>query len=243
MRTVRIINNVKSLFKIFLANFYQMHLPNLYQAWQLEKSQNKQQSFNDMIRNVREAVCEKNSALKKELQKKYDVAIIDEFQDTNQQQWDIFREVFKNESHSLIVVGDPKQSIYAFQGADVNVYENAIGKIKNGYKLSHNYRSTDQMIEACNGLFEQDFFKGSEISFFKSEPPEDYEAKTLNATFDGKEIKPFWICNSEKEEKKENEPAKKIECPISAEEFAKLAVEKIVDCCTYDKNGKTRFQV
>ena len=61
--------------------------------------------------------------------------------------------------------------------------------------------------------------------------------------FDGKEIKPFWICNSEKEEKKENEPAKKIECPISAEEFAKLAVEKIVDCCTYDKNGKTRLQV
>lgn len=233
----------KSLFKIFLANFYQMHLPNLYQAWQLEKSQNKQQSFNDMIRNVREAVCEKDSALKKELQKKYDVAIIDEFQDTNQQQWDIFREVFKNESHSLIVVGDPKQSIYAFQGADVNVYENAIGTFENGYKLSHNYRSTDQMIEACNGLFEQDFFKGSDITFFKSEPPEAPEDKTSNATFDGKEIKPFWICNSEKVEKKENEPAKKIECPISAEEFAKLAVEKIVDCCTYDKNGKTRLQV
>lgn len=237
------LKNIKKLFNIFVANFYQMHLPNLYQAWQLEKSQNKQQSFNDMIRNVREAVCEKNSALKKELQKKYDVAIIDEFQDTNQQQWDIFREVFKNESHSLIVVGDPKQSIYAFQGADVNVYENAIGKIKNGYKLSHNYRSTDQLIDACNELFKQDFFKDSDITFFKSEPPEDYEAKTLNATFDGKEIKPFWICNSEKEEKKENEPAKKIECPISAEEFAKLAVEKIVDCCTYDKNGKTRLQV
>ncbi len=237
------LKNIKGLFKIFTANFYQMHLPNLYQAWQLEKSQNKQQSFNDMIRNVREAVCEKKSALKKELQKKYDVAIIDEFQDTNQQQWDIFREVFKNESHSLIVVGDPKQSIYAFQGADVNVYENAIGTFENGYKLSHNYRSTDQMIEACNGLFEQDFFKGSDITFFKSEPPEAPEDKTSNATFDGKEIKPFWICNSEKEEKKENEPAKKIECPISAEEFAKLAVEKIVDCCTYDKNGNTRLQV
>lgn len=237
------LKNIKKLFNIFVANFYHMHLPNLYQTWQLEKSQNKQQSFNDMIRNVREAVCEKNSALKKELQKKYDVAIIDEFQDTNQQQWDIFREVFKNESHSLIVVGDPKQSIYAFQGADVNVYENAIGKIKNGYKLSHNYRSTDQLIDACNELFKQDFFKDSDITFFKSEPPEDYEAKTLNATFDGKEIKPFWICNSEKEEKKENEPAKKIECPISAEGFAKLAVEKIVDCCTYDKNGKTRLQV
>lgn len=237
------LKNIKGLFKVFTANFYQMHLPNLYQAWQLEKSQNKQQSFNDMIRNVREAVCEKNSALKKELQKKYDVAIIDEFQDTNQQQWDIFREVFKNDSHSLIVVGDPKQSIYAFQGADVNVYENAIGTFENGYKLSHNYRSTDQMIEACNRLFEQDFFKGSDITFFKSEPPEAPGDKTLNATFDGKEIKPFWICNSEKKEKNEDGSVKKSEVPISAEDFANLAVEKIVDCCTYDKNGKTRLQV
>ena len=236
-------NHKKNIEKYKKARFYGNILKSLYQAWQLEKSQNKQQSFNDMIRNVREAVCEKNSALKKELQKKYDVAIIDEFQDTNQQQWDIFREVFKNESHSLIVVGDPKQSIYAFQGADVNVYENAIGTFENGYKLSHNYRSTDQMIEACNRLFEQDFFKGSDITFFRSDPPEAPGDKTLNATFDGKEIKPFWICNSEKKEKNEDGSVKKSEVPISAEDFANLAVEKIVDCCTYDKNGKTRLQV
>lgn len=236
-------NHKKNIEKYKKARFYGNILKSLYQAWQLEKSQNKQQSFNDMIRNVREAVCEKNSALKKELQKKYDVAIIDEFQDTNQQQWDIFREVFKNDSHSLIVVGDPKQSIYAFQGADVNVYENAIGTFENGYKLSHNYRSTDQMIEACNGLFEQDFFKDPDITFFKSEPPEAPGDKTLNATFDGKEIKPFWICNSEKKEKNEDGNVKKSEVPISAEDFANLAVEKIVDCCTYDKNGKTRLQV
>lgn len=236
-------NHKKNIEKYKKARFYGNILKSLYQAWQLEKSQNKQQSFNDMIRNVREAVCEKNSALKKELQKKYDVAIIDEFQDTNQQQWDIFREVFKNDSHSLIVVGDPKQSIYAFQGADVNVYENAIGTFENGYKLSHNYRSTDQMIEACNRLFEQDFFKGSDITFFKSDPPEAPGDKTLNATFDGKEIKPFWICNSEKKEKNEDGSVKKSEVPISAEDFANLAVEKIVDCCTYDKNGKTRLQV
>lgn len=236
-------NHKKNIEKYKKTRFYGNILKSLYQAWQLEKSQNKQQSFNDMIRNVREAVCEKNSALKKELQKKYDVAIIDEFQDTNQQQWDIFREVFKNESHSLIVVGDPKQSIYAFQGADVNVYENAIGTFENGYKLSHNYRSTDQMIEACNRLFEQNFFKDPDITFFKSEPPEAPGDKTLNATFDGKEIKPFWICNSEKEEKNEDGSVKKSEVPISAEDFANLAVEKIVDCCTYDKNGKTRLQV
>lgn len=236
-------NHKKNIEKYKKARFYGNILKSLYQAWQLEKSQNKQQSFNDMIRNVREAVCEKNSALKKELQKKYDVAIIDEFQDTNQQQWDIFREVFKNENHSLIVVGDPKQSIYAFQGADVNVYENAIGTFENGYKLSHNYRSTDQMIEACNRLFEQNFFKGSDITFFKSDPPEIPGDKTLNATFDGKEIKPFWICNSEKKEKNEDGSVKKSEVPISAEDFANLAVEKIVDCCTYDKNGKTRLQV
>lgn len=233
----------KKISKYKTARFYRNFLKSLYQAWQKEKAQNKQQTFDDMIRNVREAVCEENSALKNELQKKYDVAIIDEFQDTNQQQWDIFREVFLNESHSLIVVGDPKQSIYAFQGADVKVYENAIDEIGNGYKLSHNYRSTDEMIDACNKLFEQDFFNDSGIDFFKSDPPDALEDKTLNATFDGKGIKPFWICKSEKKEENGDGSVKKSAGPVSAEEFAKLAVKKIVECCTFVKDEKTRLQV
>jgi exodeoxyribonuclease V beta subunit len=144
------------------SKFYNSQLKKLYLAWQDEKEKNKAQSYDDMLRSVREAVCDKKSALKKQLQKKYTYAIIDEFQDTNQKQWDIFKTIFmEDEEHTIIVVGDPKQSIYAFQGADVNVYSNAVKSIAdNGgapYSLQTNYRSTNAMVEACNCLF-KDFF-------------------------------------------------------------------------------------
>ena len=110
--------------------FFTHVLKDLYLAWQEEKSKNKQQSYNDMIRNVREAVCNEGLELKKKLQEKYTYAIIDEFQDTNKRQWDIFSRVFmEDDQHTIIVVGDPKQSIYSFQGADVNVYQEAIQQI------------------------------------------------------------------------------------------------------------------
>jgi exodeoxyribonuclease V beta subunit len=55
------------------------------------------------------------------------------------------------------VVGDPKQSIYSFQGADVNVYKAAveeIGKDGKRYSLKTNFRSTNGIIQGCNKLFE-----------------------------------------------------------------------------------------
>ena len=75
-----------------------------------------------MLRYVREKIiCEEG--FKEKLQDKYTIGIIEEFQDTNQKQFDIFKEIFmEDDNHKLIVVGDPKQSIYSFQGADVNVY-------------------------------------------------------------------------------------------------------------------------
>ena len=224
----------KKVEKYKTARFYKKFLKSICEAWQKEKSQNKKQTYNDMIQNVREAVCEKDSALKKALQKKYEVAIIDEFQDTNQLQWDIFREIFLNDEHSLIVVGDPKQSIYAFQGADINVYEKAISEIKNGFKLSHNFRSTDEMIKSCNDLFETNFFVNSKLDFFPSEPPKDMENRTLNAVFDNQPIEPFWICFSENAEK-ENQ--------IAPEDFAKISVKQIVEFCSFSSEGKTRLQI
>lgn len=210
--------------------FYISQLKNLYLAWQDEKEKNKAQSYDDMLRNVREAVCEKNSELKKQLQKKYTYAIIDEFQDTNQKQWDIFKTIFmEDKDHTLIVVGDPKQSIYAFQGADVNVYSNAVKSIAdNGgapYSLQTNYRSTNAMVEACNCLFKDFFDKDSNITFTDSKA-----SGTKNpAKYQGKEIKPFWIAGSP-----DNNTTEK--------DFAKITVQTIVDCCSFE-NGKTKLQV
>ena len=222
--------NLEKVFDYKVSKFYLSQLKALYSAWQQEKANNKSQSYNDMLRNVREAVCSKNSNLKKQLQKKYDFAIIDEFQDTNQLQWDIFKTVFmEDDDHTIIVVGDPKQSIYAFQGADVNVYLNATKAIYDNRglacSLSKNFRSTDSMVKGCNHLFRNFFNPDAGINFSDSK-----ESKTKAAAlYNEEEIKPIWIAGSP-------------DCPISEEDFAKLTVQTIVDCCTWE-NGKTKLQV
>ena len=53
---------------------------------------------------------------------RYDVALVDEFQDTDLVQWDIIRRVFGSGGSTLVLIGDPKQAIYAFRGADVFSY-------------------------------------------------------------------------------------------------------------------------
>lgn len=211
-------------------NFYTGQTKKLYLAWQQEKEKNKEQSYNDMLRNVREAVCNNSSNLKKQLQKKYEFAIIDEFQDTNQMQWDIFKNIFMEDNeHTIIVVGDPKQSIYSFQGADVNVYLKATKSIADNRgltcKLSKNYRSTDTMVNGCNHLFKNFFTTGANISFNESKP-----SKTkAPALYEGKEVKPIWIAGNK-------------QTSVSEEDFSKLSVQTIVDCCTW-VNGKTKLQV
>ena len=221
---------VKSLSDLPYCKFLTANLQKLFLAWQQQKEKNKMQSYDDMLRNVREAVCIKNSKLKEQLQKKYTYAIIDEFQDTNQKQWDIFKTVFmEDDQHTIIVVGDPKQSIYSFQGADVNVYSNAIKSIEeNGgaaWSLQTNYRSTDSMVQACNLLF-KDFFDSSSKSTFT----ESKASGTKNpAKYCDKEIKPLWIAGNP-----DNYTTEK--------DFAKLAIQTIIDCCSWE-NGKTKLQV
>ena len=105
--------------------FLNQRMTELYELWQQEKARQKAQSFDDMISAVREAVCPKGKApeeptfLCKKIRDAYKIAIIDEFQDTNEFQWNIFETVFlSSKKNHLIVVGDPKPSIYRFLVAD-----------------------------------------------------------------------------------------------------------------------------
>lgn len=215
---------------------FQTQIPEIYKAWIQYKKDNKFQSFDDMIRNVREEVCKENSQLKEALKKKYTYAIIDEFQDTNQKQWDIFKRIFmEDEDHSICVVGDPKQSIYAFQGADVTVYKKAQKEILDQkgekFQLKKNYRSTNKIINFCNDFFEESHFfnkNESEIEFAKSECPE--KDQKSDATFNGEEVQPVWVP------------------PVGDKEeiglhFAQFVVTQIIECCQKDSLGKTNLQV
>lgn len=221
-------------------SFFARNLAALYAAWQEEKSRTKTQTYNDMIRSVREAVCNPQSDLKIKLQEKYSYAIIDEFQDTNKRQWDIFRSVFlQDDAHTVIVVGDPKQSIYSFQGADVNVYQTAVDEIAGisggAYSLATNWRSTDIFVNACNSLFcdKTGTKPGKKIQFFSDEAgqsvfsPSKPCGKISDATFGRAEepVKPFWMIGSPQT------------CAVSADDFARVAVRTIVECCAIIKSA------
>jgi len=113
-------------------------------------------TFDDMIINLHnELVIKENAVLLDALRNRYKVVIIDEFQDTDRQQWEIFQKIFLNNKtgHTIFLVGDPKQSIYRFREADLNVYFEAINKIAYKKKLVCNYRSIPTLTNALNTLF------------------------------------------------------------------------------------------
>lgn len=212
-----------------------LYLKDFFIKWQREKEINKSQTFDDMIRYVREAIIH-NETLKNKLKEKYSRAIIDEFQDTNQKQFDIFKSIFmEDEDHKIIVVGDPKQSIYSFQGADINVYYDAVNSIiKIGGKkcmLNKNYRSTQGMVESCNKLFNYYDFSGTSFENCGYLSETDGENNYHEVLYNGEKTKAFWIATDGSEE------------GIDAEEFATIAVQQILDCCSIDKNDKTKLQI
>ncbi len=89
------------------------------------------------------------------MRQRYRAAIIDEFQDTDPVQWDIFQTLFLSKMEAVCLVGDPKQSIYAFRNADVYTYLNAAKAMGASSKrhLDTNYRSTAPLVQALNLLF------------------------------------------------------------------------------------------
>ncbi len=93
---------------------------------------------------------------------RYQAAIIDEFQDTDPFQWDIFQTLFVGHMRSLCLVGDPKQSIYAFRNADLYTYLKAaecLGEKSRKY-LDTNYRSMPALVSALNRLFTAEQIRG-----------------------------------------------------------------------------------
>lgn len=91
------------------------------------------------------------------LRERYRAALIDEFQDTDPVQYRIFREIFCEEAGPLFLIGDPKQAIYSFRGADIFAYLEARGDVpeKKRFTMDRNWRSAPEMVDALNILFRQ----------------------------------------------------------------------------------------
>jgi len=117
------------------------------------KERNNVLGYDDLIHNLHYALTKRNSSkLTAVLRKKYKAVFIDEFQDTDRQQFEIFDQAF-GEDTILFYIGDPKQSIYAWRKADIFTYFKARDAVKHLYGMNHNYRSSAQMIEGMNQFF------------------------------------------------------------------------------------------
>ncbi len=96
---------------------------------------------------------ERGAAARRRLRERYAVALVDEFQDTDPTQWEIMRRAFGEGSSTLVLIGDPKQAIYAFRGADVYAYLEAARSATESSTLSTNWRSDQGLVDAYDALF------------------------------------------------------------------------------------------
>ncbi|WP_445666083.1 exodeoxyribonuclease V subunit beta [Fodinibius sp. AD559] len=115
-------------------------------------------SYDDLLLRLRNALVDGDHGdiLSDKLREKYPIAMVDEFQDTDPSQYEIFSRIFADQPESaLFMIGDPKQSIYSFRGADVFSYLKAKRDApgENTYDLGRNFRSVPKLLEGFNTLF------------------------------------------------------------------------------------------
>ena len=110
-------------------------------------------SFNDMIRDL-DAALQADDGLAKLIRARYQAVFVDEFQDTDRVQYRIFDKCFPKGCPNLFyMIGDPKQAIYGFRGADIYTYLRAKNTADARFTLTKNFRSSPAMIEAVNWMF------------------------------------------------------------------------------------------
>nr|MDQ3640704.1 UvrD-helicase domain-containing protein [Actinomycetota bacterium] len=118
-------------------------------------------TFDDLLTRLREMLAdpERGEAACRRLRDRYQVALVDEFQDTDPIQWEILRRAFAEAAEAgsgatLVLIGDPKQAIYAFRGADVYAYLQAAEVAGSRSTLQVNWRSDRGLLDAYDALFD-----------------------------------------------------------------------------------------
>ncbi|MEY8195254.1 MAG: UvrD-helicase domain-containing protein, partial [Cycloclasticus sp.] len=166
------------------------------------KSEQGLLDFDEMLLNVYKALSgDQGKILANTVTRQYQAALIDEFQDTDPLQLTIFQTLFAQTDTPLFYVGDPKQAIYSFRGADIYAYYQGANNADTQQTLLTNYRSTPALVDSVNALFSptQASFITDDISFdwVKSNPKKNLMIKGQNdaalqfVIAQGEDKKPF----------------------------------------------------
>ncbi len=140
--------------------------------------------FDDLLNDLYIALCGPHGgAFAGRLRERYRAALIDEFQDTDPVQYDIFRKVYADQDSPLFLIGDPKQAIYSFRGADIFAYLEAAADVQEErrYTLTGNWRSTPRLLTAFNAVFANGAkpFVFDDIAYHPVKPGKDQAGNDL----------------------------------------------------------------
>jgi exodeoxyribonuclease V beta subunit len=140
-----------TVLKSALFGFARRRLPEL-------KAERSIRFYDDLLTDLSQALHgASGDALAERLRERYRAALIDEFQDTDPVQYRIFRRIFSGAGIPLFLIGDPKQAIYSFRGADIFAYLAAREDVPpdNRFTMDRNWRSSPEMVDAVSLLFQE----------------------------------------------------------------------------------------
>lgn len=189
------------------------------------KLNHQEKSFDDLLRLFCEALQgPQGNELAEMIRFQYPFAMIDEFQDTDSQQYAIFSKIYRDnpeKNTSFIMIGDPKQAIYRFRGADIFTYLKASDEAQSRFELTKNYRSEKHLVDGVNALFDfpQSPFIYQNINFTAVDSRDDHLRFYLNGK--AEPAYRFYLTESDKVNKTE---MAKI-CAISIQHWLKSAAE------------------
>ncbi len=178
-------------------------------------------TYSDMIRLVSETLVDgtRKSMLVNSLRAEYKAALVDEFQDTDNEQYDIIRTLFLEEGAGkppVFFVGDPKQAIYSFRGGDIFTYRKAVKTIppENQYFLSKNFRSAKGLVDSVNLLFKDrsgmPTFQDEQIQYPVDIESDENKIPLFDMNEKADEV-PFRIIKIKMDNEEETETEKKVE--------------------------------
>jgi exodeoxyribonuclease V beta subunit len=172
------------------------------EAYKAAKTQRAAFDFSDLLQNLHHAVVADDCRLATAIRQQYPVALVDEFQDTDPWQYDTLDHIYASdacgEANALVMIGDPKQAIYSFRGADLGTYLQARRDAQATnpdalHTLTGNHRASVGLVKAVNHVFmqpTQPFASAQgEIEFVEVSAQGHEPALVVN----GQEQKPFTI--------------------------------------------------
>ncbi|EGT74665.1 putative helicase, superfamily 1, UvrD-like protein [Haemophilus haemolyticus M19107] len=189
------------------------------------KLNHQEKSFDDLLRLLCESLQgAQGDELAEMIRFQYPFAMIDEFQDTDSQQYAIFSKIYRDnpeKNTGFIMIGDPKQAIYRFRGADIFTYLKASDEAQSRFELTKNYRSEKHLVDGVNALFDfpQSPFIYQNINFTAVDSRDDHLRFYLNGK--AEPAYRFYLTESDKVNKTE---MAKI-CAISIQHWLKSAAE------------------